>query len=160
MKTWVFSVTIHLILVITIAEIGLCRPHYGQTTPTKFRNYQPNVQMVQRCLRALNRGNLGIKPKYLCQALIKTFLLEQKAINTNQNLNKLNHLDINKNNKESNVADCCNRKPNRKAPKEEEARAIPVRTEAVARPRGAYYYSPEAQEWIRIKFWSGYFSRK
>ena len=104
MKTWVFSVTIHLILVITIAEIGLCRPHYGQTTPTKFRNYQPNVQMVQRCLRALNRGNLGIKPKYLCQALIKTFLLEQKAINTNQNLNKLNHLDINKNNKESNVS--------------------------------------------------------
>ena len=53
------------------------------------------------------------------------------------------------------VADYCNRKPNRKAlqaPKEEEARAIPVRTEAVARPRGAYYYSPEAQEWIRIKF--------
>jgi hypothetical protein len=104
MKTCVFSVTIHLILVITIAEIGLCRPHYGQSTPTKFRNYQPNVQMVQRCLRALNRGNLGIKPKYLCQALIKTFLLEQKAINTNQNLNKLNSLDIIKNNKESNVS--------------------------------------------------------
>jgi hypothetical protein len=100
MKTWVFSVTIHLILVITIAEIGLCRTHYGQTTPTKFRNYQPNVQMVQRCLRALNRGNLGIKPKYLCQALIKTFLLEQKLINHNQNLNQI----INKSNKESNVS--------------------------------------------------------
>ena len=36
--------------------------------------------MVGRCFHALKRGNLELKPKYLCHALIKTFLLEQKSI--------------------------------------------------------------------------------
>ena len=67
------NLTSIIILVIFLAGIGLCQKDFIQ-------DQKPNLLMVHRCLMALKRGNLEPKPKYLCQTLIKTFLLEQKYV--------------------------------------------------------------------------------
>ena len=66
------NLTSIIILGIFLAGMGLCRKDIIQ-------NQKPNLLMVGRCFHALKRGNLELKPKYLCHALIKTFLLEQKS---------------------------------------------------------------------------------
>ena len=67
------NLTSIIILVIFLAGMGLCQKDFIQ-------DQKPNLLMVHRCLKALKRGNLELKPKYLCHALIKTFLLEQKSV--------------------------------------------------------------------------------
>ena len=70
------NLTFIIILVIFMAGMGLCQKDFIQN---QNQNQKPNLLMVHRCFKALKRGNLELKPKYLCHALIKTFLLEQKS---------------------------------------------------------------------------------
>ena len=70
-------VAIYLVLIVAAMAAHCSLGHGGKR---KFRNENPKVQMVKRCFNALKREKLEVKARYLCHALIKTFLLEQQLI--------------------------------------------------------------------------------